>query len=639
MKYLELVDVYEKITSTTKRLEKTFFISNLIKGCSVDELEKVILLLQGKVYASWDERKIGVASRTALKSISQASGVDQSKVETEWKKSGDLGEVAEKLMSKRKQNTLFSQELTVTKVFNNIRKLSELEGKGTVSNKNQLITELMSSGSPAEVKYIVRTVLEDLRVGVGEGALRDAIVWAFFPKVIGIFFRCDKCNTINPQVKICLSCKNDLNNKFDIEAEKSFKGKVLKADSINDVKIKNIDEYDIVIPKDDKLAREIYDYFVSLVQSAYDMSNDFVTVSVALKEKGVGALSKINLKPGIPIKVMLAQKVKTIDEGFEKVGKPAALEEKYDGFRLLLNKNGDKITLFTRRLENVSAQFPDVVKSLKEFVKGDSFILDSEAVGFDPKSGRYLPFQHVSQRIKRKYDIKELEEKLPVELNIFDVVEYNGKNLLNEPFKERRALLKLIVKEHPKKIRLAKQIVTDSVKEAQKFYELSLKEGNEGIMFKALTTPYQPGSRVGHMIKLKPVMESLDLVIVGAEWGTGKRGTWLSSFTIACIDEDSGEYMEVGKVGTGFKEKESEGVTFEQLTDLLKPFIISEKGREVKVKPKIVIEVHYEEIQKSPTYSSGYALRFPRFVQLREDRSPDEISSLRTVEEYFDEQK
>ncbi len=639
MKYSELAKVYERLELTSKRLEKTHFITQLLKSCSKEDLEKVVLLLQGKVFPSWDENKIGVAARTVLKSINQASGIEQNKIETEWKKIGDLGVVAEKLMGKKKQHTLFSQELTVTKVFNNLRKLSTLEGEGTVAKKNQLVTELLTSAEPLEVRYIVRTVLEDLRVGVGEGSLRDAIVWAFFPKPVGIFFKCDKCNTLNPSSKKCLSCGEDINTKFNIEAEKKFSGKTLEITKIEDVDIDTITNYDIVKAPDEKTARKVYDHFINLVQHAYDVSNDFGTVAQALKENGKKGLSKIALNPETPIKVMLAQKVSNVDEGFEKVGRPAAIEHKYDGFRLQVHKKGDKILLFTRRLENVTKQFPEVVDLVKDHINGKNFILDSEAVGFNPKTGKYLPFQHISQRIRRKYDIPELVKKLPVELNVFDVVEYEGKNMLRVSFKERRDLIKSIVKNTPKKIRIAEQIVTEDNKKAQKFYEDSLKEGNEGVMFKSLDAPYKPGSRVGHMIKLKPVMESLDLVIVGAEWGTGKRGKWLSSFTLACLDEDTHDFVEVGKVGTGVKEKEEEGLTFNQMTELLKPHITSEKGREVKIKPKIVIEVHYEEIQKSPTYGSGYALRFPRVIRLREDRNPKEISTLDMVEELFFEQK
>ncbi|HEY9703156.1 MAG TPA: ATP-dependent DNA ligase, partial [Allocoleopsis sp.] len=315
----------------------------------------------------------------------------------------------------------------------------------------------------------------------------------------------------------------------------------------------------------------------------------------------------------------------------------------YDGFRMLIGKDGDKITIHTRRLENVTNQFPEVVSLVRTNVHAKSCMIDGEAVGYDPKTKKYVPFQNISQRIKRKYDIEELSKELPVELNIFDIIYYDGISLIKEPFVKRREAIKKIIVEKPFFIRLAQQITTDSDSEAEKFYKSSLEAGNEGVMFKSLDAPYKPGSRVGYMVKLKPVMETLDLVIVAAEWGEGKRAGWLTSYTVAVYDQDTDEYLEIGKFGTGIKEKKDEeshedAVSFQELTDNLKPNIISESGREVIIRPSVVVELKFEEIQKSPSYSSGYALRFPRLVRLRDDRRPDESSTLTQVEKFYKDQ-
>jgi len=580
MKYEELVEIYEKLESTTKRLEKTFIISKFLKKISKEDLSVNVLLIQGKVFPNWDERKIGVASRLILKAINKATGISPNDVEKEWKRLGDLGDVAEKLTERKKQVTLFSRELTVKKVFDNVRKLAELEGSGSVDRKMQLIAELLTSAKPLEAKYIVRFVLEELRIGVGEGSFRDAIAWAF------------------------------LYDKINYNEEEK---------SIN--------------PED----REDYNKYVGGVQHAFDVTNDFSVVAEKAKTGGLKELSSMGISLGKPLKVMLALKVNDVKDGFERCGKPCDIEYKLDGFRIQAHKNKDGIKLFTRRLDNVTDQFPDIVKYVKEHVKADEFILDSEAVGYDPKTGKYLPFQNVSQRIKRKYDIEDTAKKFPVELNVFDILYHNGKNLIKEDFIERRKILEKIISNKVKEIVVVKNKITDNEKEVEKFYKESLAAGNEGIMFKKLDAPYKPGARVGHMVKMKPVMDNLDLVIVGAEWGSGKRAKWLSSFTLAC--KDDGNYLEIGKMGTGIKEKEEEGVSFEQLTQELRSLIISEKGREVKVKPKIVLEVSYEEIQKSPTYGSGYALRFPRLVNIRLDRKASDISTLDMVEDYYHNQK
>lgn len=624
MHYETLVETYEKLGSTTKRLDKTYYVAELLKSTSDKELDKITLLLQGKVFPNYDERKIGVASKLVAKALNIATGIDSEKIESVWKKTGDLGDTAEELVKKKTQRTLFASKLSVEKVFSNIQNLALIEGEGSVDKKLKLIAELVTSASPTEAKYIVRTVLEDLRVGVGDGALRDAIVWAFFPLPQGVFFRCRRCKKIMPKVSKCLYCTNEINTKF--EKEKT-----------NFTDIEHLPKDDLIFTDSETEARDVYNQISSSVQSAYDLTNDFGIVAVTAKTKGIKGLNDIALSPLIPIKVMLYQKAKGFEDAFETVGKPAAVEYKYDGFRVQCHKKNNKIQLFTRRLEDVTEQFPEVVELVKKNVDAKNFIFDSEIIGIDVKTRKFVPFQKISQRIKRKYDIEKMIKELPVAMKIFDVMEIEGKNFLKEPFRERRAALKKIVKEEKDKITLAEQIIASTVKDAEKFYKESLEMGNEGVMMKNLDAPYKPGSRVGYGVKIKPSMETLDLVIVGAEWGEGKRSGWLSSFTIACQDED-GNLIEIGKVGTGIKEKTEEGASFEELTNLLKPLIISEKGKEVKVKPKIVLEIEYEEIQSSPSYSSGYALRFPRLKEIRDDKPVREVHTLKEVEKLYKEQ-
>ena len=579
MDYSKLAEIYEKLEATSKRLEKTFIISEFIKDARIEDLQILMLLIQGRIFPPYDPREIGVAARLILKSINIATGISIPNIEKEWKKTGDLGLVAENLVKTKKQATLHQKKLTIEKVFSNLRKLAELEGSGSVEKKTQLIAELLTSASEKEAKYITRSILSQMRIGVGEGSLRDAIVWAYFGKRINI--------------------------KYNKEE-------------------KNIELED----------REEYNKYVDAVQRAYDLSNDFGPVAKAAKTLGLKGLSQLKLKVGIPIKVMLAIKSDTIEDAFETVKTPAAVEYKYDGFRIQAHKSKDEIRLFTRRLEEVTTQFPEIVDYIKTHIKGKEFIIDSEAVGFSPKTKKYLPFQSISQRIKRKYDIERLAKQFPVELNVFDIIYYEGKNLLDKEFKERREILEKIVKQEPKKIILAKKIVTSDKKEVEKYFKQAIDSGNEGLMLKSLKAPYKPGARVGHMVKYKVAKEGLDLVITKAEWGEGKRSSWLSSYTVSCINED-GEFLEVGKVSTGLKEKEEGGLTFKEMTKILKPLITKEKGKEVTVKPKIVIEVGYEEIQKSPTYSSGFALRFPRVKGSRPERAPEDCTTLKTVEDYY----
>ncbi len=585
MRYIDLVRVYEELQSTSKRLEKTFILSKFLKIIPDSLIENTILLLQGRIFPSWDQREIGVASRLLLKALNISSGKDVSQLESLWKKTGDLGEVAEIIIKKKSQTTLFSASLSIEKVFDNLQKLASLEGEGTVDRKVKIIAELLTSASPSEAKYIIRTIAGDLRIGLGEGTLRDSIVWAFFGRDLDLNYDKD-------------------NNELLIDDEK----------------------------------RNQYNNYLEITQEAFNLTNDFGKVLMMAK-KGLDTLKDVSMEPGSPINVMRYQKAKDIDDAFDIVGKPAAFEFKYDGFLVQIARRKDKIWIFTRRLENVSNQFPDIVDSVKECVDSDNFIIEAEAVGFDPKTKKYLPFQNISQRIKRKYNIEEISEKFPVEVNVFDVIFFEGKNLIKTPFKDRRSIVEKIVKIKDNKIKPAIQLITDDVSKAEEFYKTALKNGNEGIMAKNLDAVYKPGSRVGYGVKIKPVMESLDVVVIGAEWGEGKRSDWLSSFSIACYDDKNEEFVDVGKVATGLKEKDEEGVSFSQMTKLLKSLIIKEQGREVSIKPKIVIEVNFEEIQQSPTYSSGFALRFPRFIRLREDKSVSEISTLDDVKKLFKSQR
>jgi DNA ligase 1 len=582
MDYKSLVELYDLLFSTSKRLDKTYYISEFLSSIKSDP-DIIFLLLQGRIYPVWDESKIGFAAKMAIKALSLSSGTSGEKITQLWKKMGDLGLVAEQVISKKKQSTLFSHDLTIKKVYSNIKKLSSQGGSGSAANKISIVSELLTSASPAEAKYIVRSLLEDMRVGVGDSTIRDAIAWS-----------CFQICTFNPK-------------------EKDDKKKLVVED------------------------REQYNQTITVVQEAYDVANDWAVVFEAAK-KGLSSLQKISLKVGNPIKVMLFPKAVDFRDAFERVGSPCAFEFKYDGFRMQIHKDKDRVIIYTRRLENVTAQFPEVKERILKNINTDSCILDCEAVGFDAKSEKYLPFQNISQRIKRKHGIAEMAETLPVELNIFDILLYDGKSLLKTPYIERRKLMEQMITQVPRQIVLAEQIITDSIEKAEQFFRKAVEKGNEGLMAKKLDAVYKPGARVGYGMKIKAMKESLDLVIVKAEYGEGKRAGWLSSYTVACADED-GTLLEIGKVSTGLKEKDEEGTSFHAMTQLLKPLLLSEKGKVVVVRPRIIIEVGFEEIQKSISYSSGYALRFPRFLKLREDKSLDEISNVSYIDQLYREQK
>ncbi|MFA5855781.1 MAG: ATP-dependent DNA ligase [Candidatus Pacearchaeota archaeon] len=561
MLYLELCEIYNELESNPSRLKKTEILSNFLKKIKHEQNKEIIYLIQGKAFPDYSEKEFGISDKLCIKALEKSSGISSKEIISKWRKIGDLGKIAEEVMNKKKQNTLFTNKLTTEKVLLNLKKLPSLIGQGTIDKKLSLISELLTSSTGLEAKYIIRTLLNDLRIGVASGTIRDSIVEACLEKT--------KENT-------------------------------------------------------------------NAVQDTYDKTNDLALVF----EKaclGINELLSTELIPGKPIKVMLAPKADSIEDGFDRVGKPAAFEYKYDGFRMLINKDDKNIIkIFTRRLDEVTKQFPEVVKYIQENIDAKSFILDSEAVGYDPKTKKYRPFQDVSQRIKRKHDIERLSKELPVEINVFDILYYNGKSLLNDPFKDRARLLRKIINDKKYHLKASHQLITSDINEAEAFYKQSLEDNQEGIMIKNLDSPYKPGARVGYMLKLKPTDNEFDLVITGAEYGTGKRAGILSSFTLSCFDEKQNKFVEIGKASTGLKEKE-EGLSFSELTDAVKPYIIDEEGRLVKIRPKIVVTIIYQNIQISPTYESGYALRFPRITRLRaeEDKPIKEIATLEEVKNEF----
>ena len=588
MDYIKLTDYYQQLEKTPKRLEKTYIISHILRDARKEkDPEPIINLLRGSVFPIWEQRKINVSEKILIKALATSTGNSRDKIEKLFAKVGDLGDVAQELTKNKKQTTLQTKKLTCEFVYKKIRDLAELEGAGTVNKKVGLISELLTSASPQEARFIVRTILEQLRVGAAGGTLRDAIVWCFF--------------------------WDNLKLKY------------------------NKEENELVVPDE---TRKDYDKFVEDVQYGCDITNDFSEVFRIIKEEGIKGLEKVSLKAGKPLSAMLFQKAKDIKDAFEIVGKPCAFDYKIDGFRLQIHNHNGKIMLYTRRLENVTKQFPDVVDAVKKAVKGNKFIIDTEVIGIDPKTKKWLPFQNISQRIKRKYDIEDLARKIPVMVNVFDIMSYENESMLTSQFHRRRHLIEKITRTIPEKIQPIKLIVTDKLEDAEKFYKESLGLGNEGIMAKNLEGIYKPGSRVGYGVKIKPILETLDLVIIKADYGEGKRAGWLSSFTVACLDKKKEKLLEVGKVSTGVKEKEQEtGVTYLELTKMLKPLIQEQKGKEVIVKPKIVIEVAYEEIQKSPEYTSGFALRFPRFLRIRYDRKANDINTIPDIEKIYETQK
>ncbi|MBF4469346.1 MAG: ATP-dependent DNA ligase [Methanobrevibacter arboriphilus] len=548
MKYKKLVDVYESLAATTKRLEKTSILSEFFKEVDTETLPKVVLMALGTVFPPWCEEEQGLADKLLMKSIANVVGVSINKVEDQVREQGDIGGAAEELYKNKSQTTFFFKPLEIDFVFNNLRKLAKISGDRSTSRKIAIVLELLSSATATEAKYISRTIIEELRIGVGEGTIRDAISQAF-------------------------------------EVEKS------------------------------------------VADRAHMLTNDLGLVAKVAKEEGENGLKKLNLSPGKPVKPMLAQLSEGIAISVEEMGE-AICETKYDGIRVQIHKKDDKINLFTRRLENISKAIPEMVDYIRESFPNQDFIAEGEIIA--TKNNNPISFQYMLQRVRRKYNIEKAIEDVPLKLYLFDLL-YFKEPMIDKPLEIRRATLESIVKTEKNQINLSKMIkvTSENISDAQILFNESISKGHEGIMIKNPKEPYIPGIRGKKMLKFKAEPETLDVVVVGGTYGVGKRANFIGSYKVALADEN-GDLKTLAHVATGLDDE-----TLAELTNLMKKYKIVEKGTKIDVEPRIILEIAYSEIVKSPEYEAGYSLRFPVVKRIREDKGLSDIDTVERLKSMF----
>lgn len=544
--FAEFCQIIEKISST---LEMTARVAIFIKRIEDDDdLYNVIHFLMGRIYPPWDERELGIGIGIIYEALEKISGLSKTKIEHMLKDFGDMGLVAENVLKKKRIATLAFEELTIKRVKEIFDEISSLVGEGSRKKKIMLLTGLYSSASPIEARYLTRLILGEMRLGIGEGIIRDSIARAFG------------------------------------------------------------------IP-------------VEIVERAYMISNDLGKVAVVAKNRGKEGLEGLKIQLHVPVRMMLAQVAESVEDAIREM-KNVAVEWKFDGSRVQVHWGNGKVTIYSRRLENVTKALPEIVEAVKKSVK-EGVILDGEVIAV--KDGKPMPFQQVLRRFRRKHEITKMMGEISLIVYFFDVL-YNDGEVIDLPLEKRRKILESVVKEN-EIVKIANQIVTNKKEEIERVFKEALEAGHEGAMLKNPKSPYIPGKRGKHWLKLKEVMETLDLVVIGGEWGEGRRSHLISSFELACRDPVTGKLLPIGKVGTGFTDED-----LEELTRLFKPLKMYEDGKTIKFQPKIVFEVAYQEIQKSPKYESGYALRFPRFIRIREDKSPEEADTIERVEQLYKSQ-
>lgn len=380
------------------------------------------------------------------------------------------------------------------------------------------------------------------------------------------------------------------------------------------------------------------------LEKVYNICPDVGIIAETLAKKGLKGIEKIDVHVGRPIKMMLAQRVENLEQVHEKIPGKLGVEAKYDGERIQAHKTKDgKITLFSRRMDTITEQYPDVVQYIQEHVSGKEFVIEGEVIAID-KDGKPLHFQILMQR-KRKTDIEEYVKKVPVQVKVFDLLYYNGKSFLHESYENRFEQLEKILSKN-KHITFADRIVTDNMNKVSEFFQKMLKEKQEGIMIKGMNSEYQAGVRGWNWIKWKKeyhteITDTFDLVIVGAFYGRGKRSGTYGALLCACYNDKEDTFETVTKLGTG--------LTDEMLAELPKKLkkyqvdhkparvVISEIKPEVWFEPAVVVEVLAAEITKSPSHALGLALRFPRFVKLRDDKKAEQATTSKEIKQMYKE--
>jgi DNA ligase-1 len=572
MEYAELVDVYRRLDATASNNEKTAILADAFDAADEELLPRLVTLVRGSVFAAWEPGELGVSSSLTTDAIVRTTGVDAGRV-ADWEEAtGDLGDAAARAVENSTQQTLVARSLDVRSVVDTLRDLSTYEGAGSQGRRVDGVANLLSRADADEARYVVRTTLGHLRVGVGEGTIRDAIALAFL---------------------------TDLD------------------------------------PADPDAVSRLPDEAVAAVGRAHQVTNDFRVVAETARERGRSGLAALDIELFRPVGAMLARKAESLESGVEDVAPSGSvlLEHKYDGARVQIHKDGDEVGVFTRRLADVTAQFPDVVGAVREHVDAETCVLDGEVVGFDPETSRPVQFQEFSRRIKREHDVDELVEEIPVTLYCFDCLAADGDSLLDHPLRERLARLDGLLADEPGEIERAAHERPDDGAAAESFYRGAVDAGHEGVMLKNLEATYQPGRRVGTMMKVKPTMETLDLVVTRAQWSSGRRSDFLGRLFLACYDAEADAFREVGRLATGYTDEE-----LESLTERLQELVRGRDGQLLDLRPAVVLEIEYEEIQDSPEYDSGYALRFPRFLGVREDLDPVEADSLERVTALYESQ-
>ncbi len=539
----KLAQLGERLAATKKKLEHAALIGAYFKTLPPEETAVAARLLVGQIFPEGDPRILNVSGAAIERVIAQMMGGASDHV---WVDGAvDFGDAVNKTLTRRGHQRT-GEPLTLQEVYRAYEEMAGMSGAGSRERRDARLRELFARASALEAKYVVKHLIREMRVGVNEGSLLDALA-----------------------------------RTTEIPGE--------------------------------------------TIRRAYQFTGDIGAVAQALMTGGARALEELKPRLGHPLKPMLAQSADDVPDALTKIPiGQVALEFKLDGARVQIHKRGDEIWIFSRSLADLTGSLPEIAAQVRRELASTQAIVEGEVIARTAE-GRPRPFQDLMRRVGRERGVADIQREIPVQLFLFDCLLREGELLIDRPNLERWGALNMIARG----IDRVERIVPHTLEQGQSFLERARAHGHEGLMAKSLLSPYVPGERGKHWLKIKPVV-TLDLVIVGADWGYGRRTGWLSNVHLAARDETSGELAEVGKTFKGLSDAE-----FKTVTARLQALKVRETRGTVWVKPQIVVEVAFNNVQTSPQYKSGVVLRFARILRLRDDKAVDEIDSVQTLRKYM----
>lgn len=576
MYFSTLATYFERIEEKSSRLEITHILAELFNQLSVEEIGQTVYLLQGRVAPLFENTEFGMAEKTVIKSIVSSLNVDRPYFEKENRRLGDVGKTVEEF---KKQYVSFEErEMTINEVFLDLERLAKASGDGSNEMKVGILSGLIRQLDSKSCRYLVRIPQGMMRLGFSDMTIIDSYSWM-------------------------------------LTGTKQYRPEI---------------------------------------EAAYHVRPDLGYIGRLIKEKGIEGIKKVTPHIFTPIIMMRAERLSSGKEIIKQIG-TCAIEPKYDGFRLQIHykKKSGEVRLYSRNLEDVSYMYPDVVMGVQQEIDVEEVVFEGEAIGYNPKTKQFLPFQETVQR-KRKYDIEEKAKEIPLKLFVFELLFYNGASYINETFLKRREVLEKVMNKDnsPEKhttILAPHELLSDPVI-IEKNFDDAVEEGLEGIIAKKLDGTYKPGARGWNWIKFKrsyssKIHDTVDCLVMGYDTGKGKRtGFGIGAFLVGVYDEKEETFKTVSKIGTGLTDDEWREMKMrcdKLQTKKKPPEYIIDKTMEVDmwVLPGIVVEIKADEITQSPSHTALFALRFPRLVRFRDDKSKTDVTSFSEISDLYTKQE